>query len=416
MKLKLLIFLLSVGGIFLLFTISSRRINIKLNNDPAVKSSASAALSLPTAANSFSLASPSQPAYLNLRPQQPLPDIKIPKEIKAVYVSGPSAANFNKIEYLINLINQTELNSLVIDVKDNNQIWLTDWMADLVRRLRRQGIYPIARLVLFQDNQLASRRPDLALKDQAGNLWNNNGYYWVDPASQEVWDYNIAIANKALDLGFAEVNLDYIRFPDGQVNDIKYPVYDYSKFKKDVINEALQYIYGKIKKQHPDAIVSIDIFADSLLNHYDIGIGQKFLEISQYADVVAPMIYPSHYLPGNFGFSNPAEHPYEVMRQTLLAGKQQLDKKSSVIIRPWIQDFDMGAVYGKKQIAAQIQAIYDILSMCPADKPPEENQSCLGAGGGWMAWHPNNIYLKEKYDNLSAAASSPKAPNVDISP
>ncbi len=308
-------------------------------------------------------------------------DIEKPKEINAVYVTGEVALAPALFERLIDLAKNSEINSMVINIKDGSSVFLNKRMTGIVRRLREEKIYPIARIVLFQDNELAASRPDLVLKNPDGSIWGKKGYSWVDPASKEVWDYNVDVSIKALDMGFEEINFDYVRFPDGNINDIVYPFYTYDRFKKDVINEAAGYINSKIKEKYSDRTISLDIFAYTFLRTYDVGVGQKLTELAPLYDVVAPMIYPSHYSAGNFGFENPAEEPYQVVLQTIRAGIAQLREKN-IIIRPWLQDFNMGAIYGIEKVSAQIQAAKDALG---------ENYS------GYMMWNPNNVYEINKY-------------------
>jgi len=315
-------------------------------------------------------------------PRKDFPIITPPEAVKAFYITASSALTPSSINHIINVIENSEVNAAVVNVKESDGVFLTPKIVKLVQRLRDKNIYPIARIVIFQDNQLARERPELALKDEEGELWGKGGYHFVDPANKEIWDYTIAIANKALDIGFAEINFDYVRFPDGYVDDIVYPFYKYDRLKKDVINEAAEYINGKIKEKHPEAIISLDIFAYAFLRTHDVGIGQKLTDLVDHYDVIAPMIYPSHYGPGNFGFENPAEHPYQVVLQTLQHGINQLkEANKETIIRPWIQDFNMGAIYDKEKIQQQIKAIED-----------------AGLKSGWMVWNPSNFYIQNEFD------------------
>lgn len=312
---------------------------------------------------------------------EPMPPLKIPETVRAIYVTAPAAMNSIRVNYLIDLAKSTEINAMVINVKDNSETHLGQWMADLVRKLRKEGVYPIARIVVFQDNYIAQSRPDLVLKNPDGSIFGKTGYQWLDPASKEIWNLNAETAIKALELGFMEINFDYFRFPDGKVDDITYPIYDYSKPKREIIEEAAAYINSRVKAAQPEAVISLDIFADTFLRPIDIGIGQKLTGLASHFDVIAPMIYPSHYASGNFGFDNPADKPYEVVRQTLLAGKKQLEGAGlDVEIRPWIQDFDMGAIYDRQKIQDQIRAIEDV-----------------GYQSGWMSWNPSVFYARDKY-------------------
>lgn len=307
----------------------------------------------------------------------------VPGEVRALYVTARVASAPAHIESLIGLIKATELNALVVNVKDGDGIYVGEGMAQLVRRLREEGVYPIARVVTFQDNALARARPDLALKNADGSLWVGGGWYlWVDPASKEVWDRVADVARRALANGFAEVNFDYIRFPsDGDVNSIVFPIYDGKRPANAVMRDCYEYLSGRIREGNPEAVLSIDLFAFSFLQDDGLGVGQRVGDAARFFDVVSPMIYPSHYTPGNLGFPNPAEEPYEVVKQTLERGKPFLAAASSTaIVRPWLQDFDIGAVYDARMVREEIRAVAD-----------------AGFGNTWMIWNPANVYDAEKF-------------------
>ncbi|MEI6479839.1 MAG: putative glycoside hydrolase [bacterium] len=308
--------------------------------------------------------------------------MEMPKEVRAIYMTAPTAGSYKRVEELIAFAHAANMNAAVINVKDGDGIYLGDAMEALVNRLRKENIYPIARVVTFQDNFLVKIWPDLALKTASGTIWANRGYQWLDPASHDVWDYNTEVAIEALNEGFAEVNFDYIRFPsDGDLNGIVYPVYDGKKSKREVINEYSEFVTKNVKAVYPNAVISADIFAQGLISGDAQGIGQKFTDLASFYDVIAPMTYPSHYAPGNFGFQNPAEAPYEIIKGTLDSGNAKLKAVGkSVIVRPWLQDFNMGAVYDRSMIQKQISAVKD-----------------AGLTGGYMMWNPSNRYVLEKY-------------------
>lgn len=311
-------------------------------------------------------------------------DISVPDPIHVAYVTAHAAYTPTIIDNIIRFTQETNVNALVINIKDGTATHLNTSIAHLVKRLREKNIYPIARIVVFQDDELARSRPDLAITTQEGTLWGKNGYYFVDPASREVWEETKRVSNIALDIGFKEINLDYIRFPDGDPETMVFPVYTYDRTKASVINEFSAYVTSAIKKDHPTARISADIFAYALLRNNDIGIGQRFIDLVDYYDIIAPMIYPSHYSQGNFGFENPAQHPYDVVFRTLMSGKKQLaEAGKKAIIRPWIQDFNLGALYDQEKIQRQIQAIED-----------------AGYHHGWMTWNPSNIYSIKKYQPI----------------
>jgi hypothetical protein len=221
-----------------------------------------------------------------------------------------------------------------------------------------KNIYPIARIVTFKDPALAEKRHDLALKRKNGTIWRDRkGLAWVDPHNKTVWEYTINIAKEAAKMGFKEIQFDYVRFPtDGNMKDVVFP-YDNGKKKEDVILEFLT--YAKKELAPYNVFVSADVFGLTTMTKDDMKIGQKFEKVITQVDYVCPMVYPSHYGAGNYGFSNPNAHPYEVVKSALLDG---LKKKGQtpVIIRPWLQDFNLGTPkYGPAQVRAQMKAAYD---------------------------------------------------------
>lgn len=312
----------------------------------------------------------------------PLPPVAKPKEVRAIYITAWVALTPSRIEKLITLAKESDINAFVINYKDGEQTHHTPKMRAVLEKIRLAGIYPIARLVAFQDTELAKKNPEVALKNLDGSLWKDKHYYWVDPANKQVLANNIQAGIDAIDLGFEEVNFDYFRFPsDTSLESVLYPTYVTSTLKEDVIQNAARVIVGGIKKERPWAIVSVDVFGYIFLNDDDQGIGQRVVKFGPEFDIIAPMIYPSHYKTGNFGYKNPAEHPYEVMFQTLQRGLELFQKASTtVVIRPWIQAFNMGAVYTPDMIKKQMQAIKDI-----------------GLSDGWLAWNAANNYETSAY-------------------
>ena len=335
--------------------------------------------------------------------------MQAPQAIKAVYSTAWSASSEKKINYFIKLIKDTELNAIVIDIKDysGNLSYDTDVKLaekygaekelkilkpnELIKKFHDAGIYVIARQTVFQDPILALARPDLALTSSStGKQWTDNKkVMWMDSASKEVWDYNIEIAKDILARGFDEVNFDYIRFAsDGNMDDIKYPVWDGKTYKRTVMKNFFKYV----RQALPDAKLSADMFGLVTLNYGDVGIGQNLDDALNYFDAIAPMVYPSHYQKGFNGFQNPADYPYEVVYKSMLEANKRLNIYKSKAqnststeiylvknpqIRPWLQDFDLGATYDAAKVRAQIDATY---------------ASATGTPVGWMLWDPSNSY------------------------
>jgi len=334
-----------------------------------------------------------------------------------VYVTGWSAGSKKYLAYLQTLIKATQINTVVIDVKDSSGMvsyhaavpavqQSHTWQAriadinSLVQWLHRQNIYVIGRIVVFEDLALAKANPKVAIFDTAQThdaaapvLWqDNNSLSWVDPSSKDVWNYNIAIANDAILHGFDEINFDYVRFPtDGDENVLGYPVWDQKIPKHQVIKNFFEYVRNAL----PQARISVDLFGQTTTNTDDMGIGQIFEDALDYVDYVCPMVYPSHYVDGFMGYENPADHPYDIILAAMdsALARQQVHAKVSATgaegliappdhrpeakIRPWLQDFNLGAVYDASMVKKEIQAATDALGKDYI---------------GYMLWSPSNIY------------------------
>mgnify|MGYP001619699474 CR=1 FL=1 len=361
-----------------------------------------------------------------------------PSIINAVYVTGWSAGSSKYFKYLSNLFLTTEINAVVVDIKDytglvsyNSQApevkkyGLTDGAIKdinaLVKFFHDQNIYAIGRISVFEDPAYSKVRPDLAVQDKGGGLWlDNHKLSWMDPAAKEVWDYNISLAKDAFLHGFDEINFDYVRFPsDGKTENMELSFWDGKTPRHVVISNFFKYV----RENLPDEKLSADLFGLATVNNDDLGIGQKLEDTFNNFDYVSPMVYPSHYAKNFIGFFNPADHPYEVIKYSMdkamqkqaafqkaqaqlaleqgkminvspdltanssapLAQSQAADlfvddSEVKTKFRPWIQDFNMGAIYTSDMVKKEIQAVKDALG---------ENYA------GIMLWNPSNIYTQE---------------------
>lgn len=310
-------------------------------------------------------------------------------------------AKSKRINDLIRVADETEINAIIIDVKDSD-VYIDDYIKSLIIKLHEKNIYAIARIVVFQDSSQIKVHPDWYFKKENDLLWRDNrGWYWLNPSNEETWRYNLEISKIAIDAGFDEINFDYIRYPAfSKEEDVVFPPPNEIIIKSNVINNFADYLTSELKRYDPEIILSVDLFAYNMLKNDNLGIGQKFTEIYDYFDYISPMIYPSHYISGNFGFDNPAEYPYEVVFSTIEKGKAQLLEKSVVEVgtttpaivnpifekrlkklRPWLQDFNIGAVYDGEMIRKEKQAVYD-----------------AGLTSGWLLWNPRNVYTEEALD------------------
>lgn len=312
--------------------------------------------------------------------------------VKGIYVTAYSAGGTDKMKELINFVNSSGLNSMVIDVKDDvgnmtmdlkseNKIvqdstndYVTD-PAAMMKQLEENEIYPIARVVVFKDTLLAEARPELSFKKADGSVWKNgNGDAFVNPFSKEVWDYNIEVAKQAAKMGFKEIQFDYVRFPEGFENESKsldYTLGDYETSELDNVQQRVSAVsdfvaYAREQLKAYDVEVSVDIFGYSATVPEAPGIGQNFSKISENVDVISSMIYPSHWN-SYFGISKPDLEPYKLVAEymkvenKLLSGLETPPKS-----RPWLQDFTasyLGAgnyqQYGAAQVEDQVRALHD---------------------------------------------------------
>ncbi len=323
--------------------------------------------------------------------------IKTPEIVKAIYLTSATPGSF-RFNELAELVKKTELNAMVIDIKDSfgkpaydSKVSLAQKvgisvgkmkdLSGLLLKLHESGIYAIARIAVFQDPALARARPDLALKDTGGGIWaDRKGVTWVDPAAREVWEYNAALAREAVELGFDEVNFDYVRFAsDGATSRIVYPFWDGKMPKWEVIIAFFQYLRASLNDT--GAPLSADMFGITVWRDDDTNIGQRFVDALQYFDYVAPMLYPSHFPAGFEGLANPALHPYEIYKKSIERAEatRASSTEARAKIRPWIQDFDLGADYTAEMIR-------------------EEIAGAMEAGaGGWMVWNARNVYTEDAF-------------------
>ncbi len=307
---------------------------------------------------------------------------------KGIYLTAYSAASPQKVAAMIDLITSTELNAVVIDIKDYSGLVLYDSDVPLVNELdleddrlgdvtaiidqfHEHDIYVIARQTVFQDPILAERKPELAIKSKAGGLWRDHkGLAWVDPTIEDIWQYNMDIAREAVALGFDEINFDYVRFPsDGNMSQVVYTTGD--RPRHDVMGDFYAFLGDSF--QTIPALLSIDQFGFVMERHDGMSIGQRLEDAVDHIDYICPMMYPSHYPSGHLGLANPAAHPYQVIDNGMQKGVPYFEDTRAEV-RPWIQAFNIGAQYGATNIRAQIDAI-------------EQYENA-----GWLLWNAANRY------------------------
>lgn len=312
--------------------------------------------------------------------------VRMATQVKGIYVTAKTASSM-KLNELIELTETTEVNAMVIDVKDDNgritfsmdSLMVQEIGADtngikdiknLLKSLKEKNIYAIARIVAFKDPYLAEQRQDLAIRNEDGSLYRDNkGECWVNPYLHEVWDYLIEVSTRTAELGFDEIQFDYIRFSTGGgMEKIDFGEAAIDNTKENIIVEFTKYAYEKLKPL--GVFVSADVYGTIISSEIDAGlVGQNYVEMAKYLDYICPMIYPSHFGEGNYGLDYPDMEPYKMIRKVLTASNTKLDQipegEHCAIVRPWLQDFTASwlknyIVYGGTELREQIKGVYSV--------------------------------------------------------
>jgi hypothetical protein len=298
---------------------------------------------------------------------------------------------------LIDVAKRTEVNALVIDVKDDRGYILyrsriplareigadtvapmrADRMRAVLDTMRAYGIYPIARIVVVKDPLLARKKPEWSIERRSdGRPWlDKAGNPWLDPHHRGPWQYAVDLACEAIDLGFSEVQYDYVRFPDeGRIlTEAAFPLAE-GRDRATVIRDQLRFLRGSLR---PYGVpITADVFGLTTSDSTDMGIGQLWEKFVDAVDVVLPMTYPSHYSRGNYGLRRPNAAPYQVIDRAIKDAQRRSEGIANAAkFIPWYQDFTLGPPrYGAAQVRAQIQAGYD------------------NGVRDWMLWNPGSRY------------------------
>lgn len=325
--------------------------------------------------------------------------VKTPTPLKAIYMTSWVASSPELRNNLVKLIDETELNSVVIDIKDysgrivypvddnptlkafgSEEVRVKD-LREFIDKLHKKNIYVIGRVAVFQDAYFVKKRPDLAVRNKSGSaVWKDRkGISWIDAGSREYWDYIVKISEESHKIGFDEINFDYIRFPsDGDMKDISFPQSSTTP-KHLVMKSFFEFLHNHFKGG--DLKISADIFGMTTTATDDMGIGQLLEDALPNFDYIMPMVYPSHYPPTFMGYGKPEAHPYEVIQ---FAMKSAVDRAKTLAsttpvgeLRPWLQDFGLGMTYGPEEVKAQIKATYDV------------------GLSSWALWSASNKYTKK---------------------
>lgn len=333
--------------------------------------------------------------------------VDIPEAVKGVYMTACVAGTPSIRSKMVKLVEETELNTIVIDIKDysgtisfkvgdpvldgfgGGGCHVRD-MREFVDSLHKKGIYVVGRITVFQDPYYAKLHPDLAVKKESDKalLWKDRkGISYIDPGAKEMWDYIITLSKESYEAGFDELNFDYIRFPsDGDMDDMYYPfseeevLADINFGKANVLRNFFEYLHDNLKDT--GVVLSADLFGMTTTNKDDLNIGQVLEYAEPYFDFIAPMVYPSHYPKGFMGYQNVNLYPYEIVKFSMDKAVERLITASStpLKLRPWLQDNDYPVHYTPEMVRAQKQAVYD-------------------AGlTSWMLWDAANTYTREALD------------------
>lgn len=323
-------------------------------------------------------------------------------DAKGIYVSSAYIAQ--RFDSALKLVEETELNTMVIDIKSEDGYITYDMDCDLSREigantstiadidktiatLKEKGVYCVARIVSMMDPKLAKAHPELAVTKKDGTLFKDgDGKPWLNPYKQEVWDYLTEIARQCVLVGFDEVNFDYIRFSTGSgMSEVDFGPDAQERTRIDAITDGIKGICEVIKPM--GAFVSCDVYGAIITSNVDAKIvGQSYFRMSQYLDYICPMIYPSHYGDGYYNLDYPDMHPYELVNHALLDSQKVLymidSTQNKADVRPWLQDFTAGWVkhhldYGKKEVRDQINAVYD------------------SGYSSWLLWNAGINYTKD---------------------
>jgi hypothetical protein len=402
-------FLIIIIGCIIMWSLPVGHIDYSANAVAAIETTSSASNASSTAP--MSPEASTTPVFI-------VTHIPTPSSVKGVYMTSWAAGNTTFRKHLFDLVDTTEINAVVIDVKDYSghiSFYVQDPMLqatgaaekripdikEFIGKLHDKGVYVIARISSFQDSYLINVHPEWAVKTGAGNIWQDyKGVKWLDAGAKPVWDYLVAIGKEAYSVGFDELNFDYIRFPsDGNLEDIAYS-WDAGRNRMEVMKDFFAYIHDQFASI--EIPISADLFGLTTSADGDLGIGQVLEYALDSFDYVAPMVYPSHFGAGFNGYKKPAQYPYEVVKYSMdraiskaeatttrtrflgeeliasttpqLYTKQTYDKNK---LRPWLQAFNLGGIYTPAMVRAQIQATYD---------------SGLTS---WMLWNAGSVYNKE---------------------
>jgi hypothetical protein len=340
-----------------------------------------------------------------------------PSPVRAIYVNA-WAFGGRRFHDLVKLADRTEINAFVVDVKDdtgyltyrsevptaiaigaNSQLRARD-VRERLRVMREHGIHPIARIVVAKDPLLATRKAAWSVRHVNGGLWRDRlDFAWVDAFNDSVWVYAAQLAAEAVKIGFAEVQYDYVRFPDEPESRLALAVFGARRpgeTKRQGVVRNLRLLRDRTRKM--GVPFTIDVFGLTTSATGDMGIGQQWEDLVTSADVVLPMVYPSHYYRGHYNLKHPNSEPYKVIRRAMQdALKRSAPLGQTAEIRPYLQAFTLGQPrYTPAHVREQIRAAEE-----------------LGIKA-WVLWNPRSAYDPAIFRPRQTTASAAEA--VDARP
>lgn len=344
----------------------------------------------------------------------PVTHIKTPDAVKAIYMSQCVVGTPSFRKKLVDLVDTTELNSIMIDIKDfsgtigfksTNPLFAAASMKgcgaydmkEFIKELHEKNIYVIGRITVFQDPFYTKAYPEQAVQSKKGGIWKDRkGLSFIDVSSRAYWDVVVELSKESYELGFDELNYDYIRYPsDGNMADALYV----NPNKAEALETFFAYLHERVSPL--GVVTSADLFGMTTVAYDDMGIGQILERALPYFDYIAPMVYPSHFAKGFNGYPDPNKNVYGVIEHSMSEAVKRLGATTTRVafigaepiastspqlykkpayprtkLRPWLQDFSYGGTYGPKEVRDQIQATYDV------------------GLTSWMLWSPSNKYTK----------------------
>ena len=328
-------------------------------------------------------------------------DTRTPREgIKGMYQTANKMET--DLDYILDLLDNTELNAVIFDFKEDNGYLTVRVQSELLREkgkidprisdisklitlLKEHNVYCIARIPCFRDTATGDKTPEFALYRKDGKRYKDNeGYYWLNPFNKDLWEFLVEIGREAARMGFDEVNFDYCRFATNKISEADFGQELTNENKEATITGFVRYACEQLKPM--GVFVSADVFGVVLSSTIDAAaVGQNYAEMSRYLDYICPMVYPSHYSQGYYNLKVPDAQPYELIYNAMLDSKKKLAankaKGRCAEVRPWMQAFTATWVkghieYGPEQLTAQFRGVYD-------------------AGySSWLLWHAKGSYAK----------------------